>query len=47
MKGENIDPKMLSMACDYSKEKEEVISIAKERLANTLLDIPIIKSVGK
>jgi hypothetical protein len=41
-----IDSKTMDMACKFNKEKEEVIGISKERLANTLIDIPKMKAIG-
>lgn len=40
------DPKLMEAACFYHKEREEVMGIAKRRLANTLLDIDKMKEYG-
>ncbi len=41
------DPKVLEAACFFHKEREEVVAIGKKRLANTLLDIDIMKEMGR
>jgi hypothetical protein len=44
---EQVDAKTLEAACEFYKEKEEVISIGREKLANRLLDIEIMRQIGQ
>lgn len=40
------DPKILQAACQFHKEREEVMSIAKKKLTNVLLDISKMRKIG-
>lgn len=40
------DPKLMEAACFYHREREEVLGIARRKLANTLLDIEKMKEFG-